>query len=533
MVTSLTNGRSRTYLLNMHRTEGLNYTQIAGKNSFKDTDPRTLIEKDWLNSVQEEIALVIEKADINLKRQKDDTRDQLYPAIIKLFAPGFDADVGSQTSFNSIIERVSANRYQIRDQYKMIYVREFSGGYQCSGVDSYLSGGDTWGYIETNRCTHIFCEPDAYFDFNNERGYLKVTTNGAFIHNVYIKGTGTVASAITTSFMNDAQNVLFFNCKTSDRLSNAPFNGFTGTADTFKALSSRYMNCSVVNHESSNVCTGFSICENLTDCYVYDTLSTTSNTYGFSACRNIKNCTVDKMDTTTGIATAFNLCELLTGCVAKDLDGPNVFCYDNNKMLNGCYAYDIDATTARGFRLCTIVVNCYAEDIDGANLAAGFDSCNVISSSHALNITDTSQASYGFAGCNVISGCSAQDIDCTATPGTARGFTSCDAITGVLSQEIDCDDEALGFRLCDAVSSAYVNDVDTDTGLAYGFGTCLYISSAYANDIDTVSGTAEGFNACQYMCSIHSPEALNDACNFADADDGALAKKFSTDRIWN
>ena len=61
----------------MHRTSGDN--NVAGM--FTDGPPGTTIEERWLNSVQEEIAAVIESAGLQLKNPEDDTNDQLLLAI--------------------------------------------------------------------------------------------------------------------------------------------------------------------------------------------------------------------------------------------------------------------------------------------------------------------------------------------------------------------------------------------------------------------------------------------------------------------
>jgi len=61
----------------MHRTSGDN--NVAGM--FTDGPPGTTIEERWLNSMQEEIAAVVEDAGLQLKNPEDDTNDQLLLAI--------------------------------------------------------------------------------------------------------------------------------------------------------------------------------------------------------------------------------------------------------------------------------------------------------------------------------------------------------------------------------------------------------------------------------------------------------------------
>lgn len=67
----------------MHRTEGTNY---APGNLFKNGPPGTVVEQEWLNAVQEEIANVIETAGISLLSAATDSRDQLMTALQAMFS---------------------------------------------------------------------------------------------------------------------------------------------------------------------------------------------------------------------------------------------------------------------------------------------------------------------------------------------------------------------------------------------------------------------------------------------------------------
>jgi len=61
----------------MHRTEGDNHVN----NEFTNGPPATTINDDWLNSVQEEIAAVIESESITLKTAATETNTQLLEAL--------------------------------------------------------------------------------------------------------------------------------------------------------------------------------------------------------------------------------------------------------------------------------------------------------------------------------------------------------------------------------------------------------------------------------------------------------------------
>ena len=145
--------------------------------------------------------------------------------------------IESQTEFNNIIERVAANQYKINDTIYALEFNNITNDYQVSGI---LSGGDSWGYIETNNCVTIKFNGGAFLDFENERGYLEINTDDCVLKNVNIQGTGTVASAITKSFLLNANRVIFNNCKCSSRLSNTTISGFEGSATAIHNENSKY-----------------------------------------------------------------------------------------------------------------------------------------------------------------------------------------------------------------------------------------------------------------------------------------------------
>jgi len=81
----------------MHRTEGNNNLL----NLFANGPPGTVVEQEWLNAVQEEIAHVIEEAGVALKTAATETRDQLKVALDLLYKSkaAVDVPVGAIFSF--------------------------------------------------------------------------------------------------------------------------------------------------------------------------------------------------------------------------------------------------------------------------------------------------------------------------------------------------------------------------------------------------------------------------------------------------
>jgi len=359
----------------MHLTEGM----YNDGGQFTDGPPATTIPAEWLNAVQNEIANVIEQAGLALRTSDTDSMDQLWQAIRPL--QRYDIVVNNQTLFESLFERNAANDYQIKGDYKSIFVKQIPGG-SYYNVARILSGGDTWGDIKTNQCTLLKFEPGAKWNFGALAGHLEVNTDDADLDNVEITGTG-VAGAIVDSFLLNAYRVTFSKCKASNRNSNVDMVGFQGSGVALHNITSKYR-----------------------DCVAY-TLDGSGNVYGFESCMNFSNCVAYDLDSSGDSARGFSNCNQVSVCVAYDIEGnDNTVGFYSCSQINSCWAEKIDnnaLNNAAGFWGCNQISGCYANDIDALNGAGG----------NALGFTD----------CDQISACRADDIDSIA--GQANGFANC------------------------------------------------------------------------------------------------------------
>jgi hypothetical protein len=399
--------------------------------------------------------------------------------------------VGNQTNFNAIFTRVAANQYKLNDSILSLKVYPLSGGYQMSSA---LSGGDSWGYIETNNCTNIEFVSGAFIDFENERGYIEVNTAKCFLKNVDIQGTGSVASAITQSFILNENYVTFDNCKCSNRLSNVDMVGFQGSATALHNITSKYINCSAYTLDGSDKVRGFKDTDNLSNCLVYDLDGTSGsdNTYAFSNCEMLDNCYAYQIDGVNDVA-GFYQCTILTACKAQDIDGTtnNVYGFFVCERVTGCYANDIDATSgdSYGFCVCDEVSGCQAQDIDSSSGDSyGFQSCEQISCCHALNIEGVN--AYGFSSVNQISACRVSVLDASGS-GNSLAFDNCNNISACTADDIDAvNGGAAAFNICDQIAACGTGQITSSTGTAYGFVGILYGSSLF---------TGEGTNTADWV----------------------------------
>ncbi len=471
----------------MHRIESDNITVTSdGKNQFKNTPPATTLNAEILNAIQEEICNVITGAGIAISRQAGDPQNQLFRAINAL-GTEFDIIITNQTQFNSIMERVGANQYKISDDFRGVYIKYATSGYACSGASSFLSGGDTWGYIETNNCARLVCEAGATFDFSATGGYLKVNTDDGYYENVQVVGNGGIG-ALTQSFLLAAHRVKYNHCNTNTRNSNTDFVGFQGSGTALHNITSSYNGCSAYTLDGSDKIYGFKDCMNLSNCNVYDIDGTTDHIYGFHTCGNITNGNVSDLDTSgSNSAYGYEACENINSCQVNDIQSAvnqETIGFNNCNQLSSCKAIDIDSTgtgVAYGFNFCDQISSCIAFTIDGA--------ANVI----------------GFFNCDQISSCRAEDIDCSGA-------------------------DAFGFRACDQISSCIAFDIDSNNN-AYGFQTCDQISSCSAIDIDG-SANAWGFSGCEYGAALWTAEVTNISNDWMDTVDVQITNKVSTPSIW-
>lgn len=400
----------------MHRIEGDNVDASSGVNQFSSSAPYTVITPEWCNAIQEELMTVVENSGLATLIQANDTKNQLWAAL-QAAIQNYDHVVYSPQTFSDAIERVAANQYKIKDDYKSVLFKPYTGGYSYL---NYISDGDTWGYIETNNCTNLEFINGAFISMGDTQGYIEVNTSGCLLKNVDIRGIGSVASAITKSFLLNAGYVTYDNCKTSLRLSNAIFKGFIGDStdigENVNNYTSKYINCSVYDVSSGSSTTiGFQYCHNLTNCIVYD-IDDSSTIYGFYDCRNINSCYAVGLISDSSVISGFYRCYQVSSCMAKNLD--------TSSGVGSCY----------GFNECMQISACKSETLDA-------DSGNV----------------QAFGGCDQISGCYVTDID--AGSGNAFGFASCEQI-----------------------SACKANDVDSSSGSAYGFYGCDYGSSLYTTE---------------------------------------------------
>lgn len=390
--------------------------------------------------------------------------------------------ISDQANFENAIERVSANIYKFSDNYRSILVRY--GEYDFTAC---LSGGDTWGQLQTNNVMNLEFERGASIAVGNTASYLNINTVNCYLKNVRIKGLGTVASAVQYSFLLSEAGVTFDNCLATTRLSNTNMTGFQGSGTASHNLLSKYINCRVSTLTSSGNVSAFYLCQNITNGTVNGCACTgTGILYGFSTCNNISSSQVYALDSANGNCVGFYTCNQISACKVSDLDTSGT-------------------GIAYGLYTCSQISACIATDIQSA-----------------VNVN-----SYGFYACMQVSGCTASTIDSTGTGGTF-GFMSCNNVSGCYAYQLDSNvAPCRGFYECHQISSCKAEDIDSAAANSEGFAYCTKMSSCYATAI-TGATTAEGFNNCKYGAALNTDEAANASNDFMDTTDAAITNKFST-----
>lgn len=387
----------------MQRIEGVNATSVG---LFTEGPPATTVTADWLNSIQEEIAHVIEQSGFSLLNAVNDTRTQLWESIAASIRP-FDYVVNSQQTFQDAIERVGANQYKIKSAYKSILFRIRTGGYSMVAAASALSSAvDSWGYLETNATSHLEFESGAYIAMGATRGYLEIDTADCYLKNVWVKGeSGTAVASLFQSFLLNNVRVTFDNCKCSNRNSLNPMSGFKKSNTSLHNRTSKYINCSSFTLVSTGTVYAFNGCENLSNCLAYDLESGTPSSVGFNVCQNLSNCLAYSITSSASGGYGFNGCDQVSSCEANTISssGGTAYGFASCTQLSACKVNIISSNAghARGFWSCDQISACIAETVDtiGAFDAYGFESCTQLSACKATDIDTTAGNAYGFESC--------------------------------------------------------------------------------------------------------------------------------------
>lgn len=485
----------------MHRTEGTNaQVDALGRNKFVNGPPGTTVDAAWLNSIQEEIAKVIEMAGLSLATRNTDTRTQLWEAIQRLWTD-FDYVVNSQETFNALVVRVAANRYQIKSGVKSVYMKTITGGYAMTGGSSPLASGDTWGRIETNECVLWDADPAAYIAFGATEGYIYANTANGVIRNIWNRGnSGNVAPNSTDNvvgFYQAAAGVRFENCRVSHKtiITRAAY-GFLGNSIFTGA--SAYVNCVVDTITASQSVNGFRFAEGLLNCVAVDLTGTSVNSIiGFQSCQSLTNCQARGfLDSgLSGNYLGFSSCGRLTSCS-----------FSMSPTL---------ASSVKGFISCSNVSACQVTScvLPASSSITGFDQCTVISGCSVTSISG-SGSMVGFSSCTVLAGCYAHSI--VLTTNNANSI----------------------FNTCSTMSACYIGTVTiTGNGSLYGFATCTYLSACYvlAANFTSSAGTVNGYNACSYGAALYTNLAANASNTWMNTNDASIVdpnQRYSTPAIW-
>lgn len=390
----------------------------------------------------------------------DDT-NSIWQVLSQQSGSTYDYIVNNQEDFNFIIERVAANQYKIADGIRSIYVKNFSGGYQMTGGSSPLSGGDTWGYIETNNCTRIIFEPEAYIDMHQERGYLEINTDYCYLNGVSIRGDKGIASAIQRSFLLNANYVTFFNCDSQSRLSNTTITIFEGSGTTKHNETSTLIKCRVENIDSSGDIYGFRYFHNVNNCVVFDIQSTAGNIECFANLERVINIIAKQIDATGEITGLINSREC-----------SNITLIDFNSSTN----------SIRGLDQCYNCSNIYLTEFIG-NACIGIIASQIISNINIYFLNAVSGVCYGISGSDIISNCNIDRLDATSN--------------------------CFGLNSCNIIANCNISDIDSSTGNSAGCLTCTEITGCNVTDIDSVSGTYYGINNCTDVTSCEVTDCEN------------------------
>jgi hypothetical protein len=465
---------------------------------------------------------------------------------------GFDIVITNQTEFNNLFVRTAANQYDINGSYKTVYIKVGTYDFTSTGA---LSGGDTWGSLNTNSCRHFYCEPGTIIDVGANESYMNVETSYCQIENVQWNGLASSAAAISRSFLTGAQYITYKNCSSADRQTNVDMRVFEGSGISANDSTTVFENCEILNIIStSGLLYGFDRSQNMRNCKIEGLLGTAAVT-GFASVVNAANCKIDDI-TSAGDVRGFDNGFNLTCCLANDLEATGAFqVYGfSGTYLSNCRATTIANTgtgNAYGFSSANHASNCSVDGLSSTVLAVGFQSCEYVSNSEVANLSGLghvrgfslclqvssskangqtmsgSGTNVGFYFCFNITACRVKNL----LGGIPSAYFGCEQIAGCAAETIDCTIDGLvaaGFSTCKMISACYANDIDAaGTSSSYGFVSNLMLGECFADNINSVSGTAENFNGNVYVSSVDNNGGNNTGNNFVDTADTTPANQES------
>lgn len=370
-----------------------------------------------------------------------------------------------------MIERTGANQYQIKSGYRSVFIKYMAGGYYMSGGTSPLSGGDAYGILNLNECTHFEFESSAFIQFGDTAGYVNINVANALLSDADVRGSGTSAAAVTYSFVVAAENATLRNCKTSNRYTNVNYTAFAGG----NYRSARFEGCKVATitcDALSKTIRGFYQCYNISNGYINNiTVTNGTHIYSISESYNIQGCINYNLSTATGSIRGIDTCTNVSNCINDTLamisgEGNNIGIY-NSYNVSSC--------------LCTNLTNAGAT---GASTNVGIYACYNVSACYIHTMSSANGANtYGCWGAYYASAC-------------------------------------------------YVNNITANTGNAFGFYSCQEIAGCKAGTITSTAGTENGFNTCTYGAALFTAEAANASNDYIDTADVTIVNKNSTGGWW-
>ena len=351
-------------------------------------------------------------------------------------------------TWQNAITRVSANVYKFRDDITNIYFSK-----NDYDIDDILSGGDTWGQLQTNNIINFYMEYGTSIYVGDTISYFHSNTDNSLINNLYVKGLGSSAVDISYSIYNSGNNVQFYNCKVSDRYNQSVHSAFLNSTQTI-ALTCAYINCVVDN------CSGLS-----------------GSIYAYNTIYNGVNLSIINCDTYLLIA--------YSGCVNCS----------NIKIYNNTVAYH----TSKLFESCTNITNIYMLVNTFNDITQYFASCYQISNVQISNNTHTSGVSIFY---------SSFRIDNVYINGNAftswSGFASCKKVSNsyIYNNTGNSSSACNGFILTTGIINCEVNGItNSGSGAGYGFINC----NKMQQNISTGNKTA-AYSSC------YADAATSNAC---------------------
>lgn len=178
----------------MHRTESDNLIVIGGKNQYTDGPPGTVIVAADKNTIQEELAYLIEQNGLTLKKVATETNQQVYDAIAAMIASSVPNKTLVDFTSKNLIINVQSNTTVDANADELALLNSFN-------TPAFISDLDTTFDITTDLMAGTSEKASHWYQL-----WLSVSASGGAVTRMMVPDLESTCDGTSAGFLVDSGN---------------------------------------------------------------------------------------------------------------------------------------------------------------------------------------------------------------------------------------------------------------------------------------------------------------------------------------